>query len=181
MESLEIPDLFTRLAESLDTRDHPWRWPVLSTVSPDAQPHARIVVLREFHDETAIIFTDVRTRKITDLRHNPSCSLLFFDPDANVQVRAEAIATLHLRDAVCETRWADLNDRQRSEYQAIATPAGRHSPEADNRDPSLAMTNFAVLALPFSRLDILQLTRQAHIRQIYTKRAGQWTGGRVIA
>jgi pyridoxamine 5'-phosphate oxidase len=181
MSPPEISDLFARLSASLEIKDHPWRWPVLSTVSPDGQPHARIVVLRAFQEETALIYTDARTQKVIDLRGNPSGSLLFFDPETRLQIRAGATATIHLQDDVCETHWAALNDRQRTEYQAIAAPADPHSPEGDANDPALGKTHFAVLALAINRLDVLQLTRTSHIRQKFSKDASQWTGGRVIA
>lgn len=177
----EVPDLVARLSACLEIKGHPWRWPVLSTVSPDGKPNARIVVLREFREETAFIFTDARTQKIVDLRGNPSCNLLFFDPEAKLQIRAGATATIHLQDDICESRWASLNDRQRSEYQAIAAPADPHSSEGDAHNPSLGMAHFAVLKLAIDRLDILQLTRQAHIRHIFMKKSAQWTGGRVGA
>lgn len=181
MESLEVHDLFSRLSESLHTKDHPWRWPVLSTVSPDAQPHARIVVLREFHQETAFIYTNARTQKVTDLRQNPACSLLFFDKEERLQLRAEATAAIHLRDATCEQHWTALNQRQRGEYQATGAPGNPHFHDGDAINPSLGMAHFAVLKLAINRLDVVQLTRQAHIRHIFMKKTGQWTGGRVGA
>lgn len=181
MDRLYISDLFARLSASFEIKDHPWRWPVLSTVSPDGKPDARIVVLRAFGEDTATIFTDARTQKVVDLLQNPSCSLLFFDPGAKHQIRACATAVVHIGDDLCETHWAVLNDRQRGEYQAISAPANPHSPEADARNPSLGETHFAVLNLQINRLDVLLLNRASHIRHKFKKVAGQWTGGRVIA
>lgn len=175
-----IQSIFTQISDALSARKHPWQWPVMSTVSPEGQPHSRIVVLREFHEETAFVFTDSRSQKIIDLRDNPSCSLLFFNPDSMLQVRAGSSAIMHHGDSVCVGNWASLNARQRREYQVIAASGKPHSSDESEVDSSLGMAHFAVLELSLNRLDILQVTREAHIRHLFVKDSQEWTGGQII-
>ena len=177
----KIKSTLAELSEAIAADKHPWRWPGLTTVSPEGEPHSRIVVLRELKGEAAFVYTDARTQKILDLRHKPACSLLFFDPDEKRQVRAGAVAITHHRDRACRERWEALNERQRGEYQAQGAPGQPHSPQGTTIDPSLGMAHFAVLELTLNRLDILKLTREAHIRHLFTKSGKQWTGGRIIA
>lgn len=65
---------------------------VLSTVSPDGQPSARIVLLKGLHPEAFVFFTNRASRKGDDLAANPHCSLLFPWHALQRQVRIEGRA-----------------------------------------------------------------------------------------
>ena len=51
---------------------------VLSTVSLENTPHSRVIAIREITDEGLVFFTQRRTRKVEELSHNLSVSLVFW-------------------------------------------------------------------------------------------------------
>ena len=73
---------------------------VLATVSPAGQPSARIVLLKDLHERGFVFFTNLRSRKATDLAANPRCSLLFPWHGLQRQVRVEGVAEQIDRDEV---------------------------------------------------------------------------------
>jgi pyridoxamine 5'-phosphate oxidase len=50
---------------------------VLATATPDGQPRARHVLLKDLDDSGFVFFTNLRSRKALDMRANPAVSLCF--------------------------------------------------------------------------------------------------------
>lgn len=65
---------------------------VVSTVSPDARPSSRMVLLKGVGPDGFRFFTNQASRKGTELAGNPWCSLLFPWQDLERQVRVEGVA-----------------------------------------------------------------------------------------
>jgi pyridoxamine 5'-phosphate oxidase len=65
---------------------------VLSTVSGEGKPSARIVLLRGFNEEGFTFFTNYDSRKASEIESNPQASLLFFWAELERQVRIEGAA-----------------------------------------------------------------------------------------
>ena len=66
---------------------------VLSTVDTIGKPSARIVLLKSF-DESGLVFcTNYNSKKGRDLEMNSNCSLLFYWPTLERQIRIEGTAT----------------------------------------------------------------------------------------
>lgn len=51
---------------------------VLSTVTHDAKPHARVVAIREITENELIFFTQRGTRKVAEIKGNPNVCLTFW-------------------------------------------------------------------------------------------------------
>jgi pyridoxamine 5'-phosphate oxidase len=64
----------------------------LATVSPDARPSARIVLLKEIDEGRFLFFTNYQSKKGNHLLANPACALTFFWPELERQVRIEGVA-----------------------------------------------------------------------------------------
>lgn len=62
---------------------------VLSTVSDDCRPSARVVLLKEVSSEGFVFFTNYESRKGKDLEQHPFASLTFFWAELERQVRIE--------------------------------------------------------------------------------------------
>jgi pyridoxamine 5'-phosphate oxidase len=73
---------------------------VLATVSPAGQPSSRMVLLKGVDARGFAFFTNLGSRKATDLAANPRCSLLFPWHGLQRQVRVEGVAELLDRDEV---------------------------------------------------------------------------------
>lgn len=61
----------------------------LATVSPQGQPHCRMVLLKYFDERGFVFFSNYESTKGNDLNHNPKASLTFWWPDFERQVRIE--------------------------------------------------------------------------------------------
>jgi pyridoxamine 5'-phosphate oxidase len=59
----------------------------LATASEDGTPSARTVLLKGFDERGFVFFTDYRSRKGAELKHNPRAALVFFWPELERQVR----------------------------------------------------------------------------------------------
>ncbi|QCX29284.1 pyridoxamine 5'-phosphate oxidase [Nocardioides jishulii] len=66
---------------------------VVTTVSADGQPSARMVLLKSFDERGFTFFTNQASRKGTELAGNPACALLFPWHPLQRQVRVEGTAT----------------------------------------------------------------------------------------
>ena len=64
----------------------------LATVSQSGKPSVRIVLLKEFIDNTFVFFTNYQSKKAKEVEANPNISLLFFWEQMNRQIRIEGTA-----------------------------------------------------------------------------------------
>jgi pyridoxamine 5'-phosphate oxidase len=63
----------------------------LATVSPDGNPSARIVLLKEFSEAGFVFFTNYESRKAHEIEANPSVALVFYWGELERQVRVEGV------------------------------------------------------------------------------------------
>ncbi len=66
---------------------------VVASVSPDGRPSMRMVLLKGFSEEGWVFFTNLASRKGSELRGNPHCALLFPWHPLERQVRVDGLAT----------------------------------------------------------------------------------------
>ncbi len=65
----------------------------LSTVSVDGRPSGRIVLLKGIENEKFVFYTNYQSNKGKNLAANPACSLTFFWPELERQVRVSGVAS----------------------------------------------------------------------------------------
>lgn len=152
------------------------RHPTLATVSVDAKPQARTVVLRSANKGAATleVHTDLRAAKIADLTHSPFASLHVWDPSAHLQMRLQATATILTRQA-SQDRWLRVPEAARVSY-GTTTPPGHPIQDALDYTKAPDFTAFTVLVLQVEAMDILHLG-QNHRRAQFSRSdgwAGQW-------
>jgi len=122
IENIEIerlPDaIWMRLARGAADRTHPFRTPTIATASQDG-PRVRTVVLRKVEAERQILLfhSDVRSHKVHEISHQPLIEWLFYDPDANLQIAVNSVATIHTSDA-----WAQIPMHSRRCYLSQYAP-----------------------------------------------------------
>ncbi len=78
---------------------------VISTVSSDLQPSARIVYLKEIVDDGFVFYTNYASQKGKEIALNPKASMLFFWPKNERQVRIEGVI-VKLADAISDAYFA---------------------------------------------------------------------------
>lgn len=148
-----------------------FRAPTLASLSAAGHPSLRTVVLRGFDPTTRgiTIHSDRRSSKIHEIRDTPRVALHVYDASAAIQLRLEAVATLHLDDAIAHEAWARTAAMSRLVY-AVEPPPGTPVPAPQDApcDPDVGDANFAVLRLTFDRLEWLWLNHEGHRRAAFT-------------
>lgn len=88
----------------------------LSTLSPNGQVHARVVLLKEFTDQGLVFFSNYLSPKGEDLVHNPQCEVVFYWDLLQKQIRVQGSVSKTPRQ-VSEAYWNSRpRESQRSQY-----------------------------------------------------------------
>ena len=171
-------DIWALLKRAMADKKHPFRFLVLATSNTRA-PGMRYVVLRKI-DEAGhlILFTDQRSSKVTEIRINPEVTLLFYHPQARLQVRVEGRASLHHKDAVCREYWPMVQGETWKAYGSIKVPGEviDRPDEAYEWDEDLAKELFTIIRIDPKRMEVLQLNGLTHLRAGFEKQEGEWSG-----
>lgn len=156
---------------------HPYHTPVLATTNGKF-PSARTVVLRETQVEKRqlLIYTDIRTPKVKDLRRYPIASLVFWDKGKSVQIRARGEIKIHHQDELAREKWENIPAKNRKDYATVSAPGTTKNKDENflleywsedhltNEKTEEHYTNFVVLAMEVTEIDLLHLDRASHQR-----------------
>jgi pyridoxamine 5'-phosphate oxidase len=165
------------LEEAVRDRHAPFHTPSVTTLGPDGRPRARIVVLREAHQEQRFLrfHTDKRSNKWAELQTDPRMAFLAYDAPRKVQLRAEGYASLHHDDAIADAAWQAAQRMSRLCY-GIQPGSGAPIPQGNafsmpQRDDEEAVQrgreNFSVIRFHLETLEWLYLAMSGHRRAHY--------------
>ncbi|MFO7977543.1 MAG: pyridoxamine 5'-phosphate oxidase [Bacteroidales bacterium] len=101
----------------------------LATVSPDGQPAARVVLLKDFDQEGFVFFTNYNSHKGMQLDHNPRAALVFLWLELYRQVRVEGTVqkvSPNESDEYYATRPRDSQLGAHASVQSKAIPDRQH-------------------------------------------------------
>jgi pyridoxine/pyridoxamine 5'-phosphate oxidase len=183
----ELPGLiWAALARACGDAGDPLRTPALGTLGARG-PAIRTVILRavEPASRRLVCYTDARSAKAAEIRHEPRLAWLFYDPGAKIQIRAEGTGAIHLGDETARAAWAATPAPNRINYRtesppgtAIASPeaawpGGRRPTTVDAKLSAEAEQNFAVIRCTIQRLEWLRLDPAGHRRAAF-----EWGGNR---
>src|SRR5208282_2362514 len=144
-------------------------------------PKVRSVILRSADAERAAVsfFTDLRSAKIYEMRHDPRVSLIGYDADAGFQIRLEGKATIDAEGAEKAAAWAACRSHTRALFQhplpsgtPINTPA-----EAAPADNANGERHFAVIVVSVIRIGWLDISRPLHLHAVFQRDGCDWHGG----
>lgn len=159
----------------------PFRYTYLSTTEADnGIPSTRMLVLRDIDDEGCfVLFSDLRSEKILQLRHNPQAHLLFWHPRKQVQIGINAEIQLHQKDSLAEHYMKSVSKHGRQQYTSVKPPSTPvDTPDAGLQyDDDSFENNFCVLRARPWRFTALQLRREGHLRLRFQKAGNTWEGG----
>ena len=163
-----LDDLWQRLANATVDAHNPFRTASLCSLRNDGSPDARSVVLRHADRATReIVFhTDRRSEKCEQLARDARSACLFYDPAEKLQLRVRTNATLHSDDAIADTQWQNLPDRNRLVYATSFAPGtvldtfGTPTLTA----ASAGRSNFSVIRCVVMSIDWLYLHPDGHRR-----------------
>jgi len=158
---------------------HPWRSPVLATLSLKG-PQQRILILRGFssQDWQLHFYTDYRSTKVAELLKNNFCSLHFYNPESQVQLRLSGKVEVHNGDQIAEEHLAKIPENRRSDYQSSLAPGTVLNDNSSGE--SQASTNFTVLVFKPQSLDYLKLSTEGHLRVSAQYLNGNWYNWNLI-
>ena len=185
LAAIEEESWTSLLEGSLRTKD-PFHQPVFGTISNDT-PALRTVVLRKIIPESREIFlhTDIRSRKVEEIKNNANVSWLFYNFEKKLQLRINGIATLHTDDAIADEAWNITGMNSRKTYLIQAAPSSvTDVPENSlpasfaDRDPTPEESmegrkHFCVIVTRALQLDWLWLNSKGHKRALFTYNDGE--------
>lgn len=189
-----VDDIFERLKQGARQRRSPFHTPVVGT----GEGAMRIMVLRDVERDAARLrfHTDVRSPKVEAIRQAPGkVGLLFYDPEAKLQLRARGHAVIETDSDFVDEVWQQSTTFARRCYLAEAAPgvpveapmsglpqwAEGITPTEAQVAPARA--NFAALMIELQEIDWLYLANSGHRRALFTRVAnanehkgwqGQW-------
>ena len=173
-----LDEIWTLLEEGVTDRRHGFHTPVAATMRDSGGAALRTVVLRHADRETRCLrfHTDIRSKKIKDLRADPRISFLFYDRGAQTQLRVDAVASISHKDETAAEAWEKLKMDSRREYlvaeqpgESSAWPTSGLPAELQDRDPTpeesqKGFQEFAVVSANFSSLEWLYVCHEGHRR-----------------
>jgi pyridoxamine 5'-phosphate oxidase len=112
-----------RVWAALMTGAQPGRTPFtvlqLATSGLDGGPKVRGVILRSADAEQGAVsfFTDLRSAKVEEMRHQPRVSLIGYDADAGFQIRLEGKASIDTEGPEKAAAWAACRSHTRALFQ----------------------------------------------------------------
>lgn len=104
----------------------------LSTVDRQLQPHARVVLLKDFNDDGLVFYTNYEGQKAREMERNPHVHLLFFWQSLERQVRITGIAGKtpeHISDEYFRSRPVDSRLGAWASEQSAVIPSAQYLDE----------------------------------------------------
>lgn len=177
-----LADVLNQLMLAGSDINHSFRFFSVATFNADNQtPETRLVVLRSFTENWEFDFyTDVRSDKITQIRHHPVIQTLFWDPFRKLQVRISANSTIHHADEVADERWKNVQGDAQKAYSQLLAPGTKldHPSEAHRWPENMTEDYFAVIRSVPKEIKILQLSGVEHLSLEFQRpdATEKWTG-----
>ena len=166
------------LEQSIDDPTSPVRTPVLISVSADGLAQGRTVVLRAFNRQQRQlkIYTDVRSEKVAQLRTQPVCTLVAYQPNPMIQLRLKTNAVVNHNNEITRESWAVMPGPNRCNYLTDPNPGSISVKATDGRpvinaesvptndENEIAYSHFSVIVFAINELEWLYLPRRGHRR-----------------
>jgi len=178
------------LDDAVTNRASPFRIPVFICGSQN-DFDGRIVVLRKSNQSNKLLqfHSDIRSDKVKKLKNNNNASMLFYDKEEKIQVRAKIECTINHENEVTKQSWLKTSHMSRKCYLVdngpgteSAIPTSGLKPELDNFEFTMQQSekgykNFIVIQCKIKSLEWLYLAAKGHRRarlefSDYTK--GYW-------
>ncbi len=162
-------EAWARLWEAADDPSHPMRLVTLATVGDNAEPEARVMVLRGASRELSRLwfYTDWRSQKVDQLRERPAVCVVVYDRTRGVQLRVRGTATVEQAGALADRHWSQGAMALQALF-ASPDPPGRPLKSPDPRlmgmkksidagEEAKARGNFAVIEIAVDSIEWLQV------------------------
>lgn len=118
--------IWVLLQEAVPSYKAPFHYGVIANIQ-DGRPEQRTVILRKTIAEEKKLFfhTDLRSPKFLWLQNNPDVSWLFYNEPLKLQLRINAVATVHYNNEITGLAWELTSPNSRLTYTINAAPGER--------------------------------------------------------
>ena len=172
-----IKKIWLMLDDAVTNRSSQFRIPVFICGTQN-DFDGRIVVLRKSDQKNHLIqfHSDIRSDKIEKLKSNNSASLVFYDKEEKIQVRAKVECTVNHKNEITKQSWLKTAHISRKCYLVDNGPGTESDeptsglkPEKDNFDYTMEESekgyeNFTVIQCKIKSLEWLYLAAKGHRR-----------------
>jgi len=182
--------IWSLLDDAVTNRASPFRIPVFICGNKN-DFDGRIVVLRKSDQSNKLLqfHSDIRSNKIKILKVNSNASMLFYDKEEKIQIRAKVECTINHENKITKESWLKTGHMSRKCYLVDSgpgtespTPTSGLKPKLDNFEFTMNQSeegykNFTVIQCKIKSLEWLYLAAKGHRRarfefSDYTK--GYW-------
>ena len=174
-------------ARKREGRDPSKRWLQLATVAADGTPRVRTIVFRGWAGHAELdLYSDDRSSKADQLRHQPKAELCWLLPKARHQYRLRGtIRMLSPASAApaCQTAWESMSAGGRALW-FWPSPGDPLRDERESDFPLQVEPNrdlpphFLILRLDIDQVELLDLSRNPHRRLRWIRQDG-WQETRI--
>lgn len=113
MKEAILQELKNELINGYVKRGHPFRYFTFATIQNNI-PRLRTVVLRKLlPDFTLLVYTDLRSQKVTDIKQNNNVSSLFYHPKKLLQIKIEGKAEIITDKEALKPYWNNVGKNQK--------------------------------------------------------------------
>jgi pyridoxamine 5'-phosphate oxidase len=172
-------EIWRQLSLAPKDKAHAWNTPVLATRDGDGVD-ARSVILREAREAESelMVYTDLRSGKVRQLREHPLGVLVMWSPALSWQVRCQVRLDVETSGLDVTSRWAQLKLSPAAQDYLSPLPPGAvlgEAPPPGAADLGLGkQAFFGVITAQVQSIDWLELGRQGHRRARFDAQGARW-------
>ena len=174
-ERKEILDkIWDELTLGLNSGKHPFHIFSVSTVKNN-KPDSRTVVLRAVEKENKSIsfHTDLRSKKVLQIKESENICALFYDKDSKIQLRIYGSASKETDSLLIKEKWNSSKEMSKLCYLNKISPGEVINESKDYlygkeelNNVELGIKNFSIINIKISQIDWLSLNHEGHQRML---------------
>tara|TARA_B100001123_G_C14821045_1_gene832204 strand:+ start:50 stop:655 length:606 start_codon:yes stop_codon:yes gene_type:complete len=173
-----LNEIKKNLLNGVVDRYHGFHTPVFSSLKNNNIVNSRVVVLRNFESTSMKInfHSDLRSKKIEELKKNPNTFFLFYDYKIKTQLRITTKSKIHYNNDITLQAWDKTKLSSRKCYLSLKAPSTESKNANDGLpkhligvDPTAEESikgykNFVVISSEIKKIDWLYLLASGHKR-----------------
>lgn len=163
---------FQELQLAVTSSKHDFHLVSLSTHTKETLT-SKTIVLRGFDEakQSFVFYTDIRSDKVSNIKHTPNGCLLFYSPTLKLQLKFNILLKIEHQTQHTDDIYAALPEHSKTSYinqfaPGTPYPKGTKTIAIDEHAYNTG-AYFACLHAKFDSLDLLALQQHEHIRILY--------------
>ena len=173
-----LSEIKALLSRGVKDRKSSFHYTTLCTVENNSKPQARTVIFRNFNTEKFYLYvhSDLRSKKINEIKKNSHVSLVFYDDKKKIQLRIRGVAKIvpSKKDS-----WNKLSNWSRRCYLSEESPGiNKQEPSSgfsekyyfnapSTEESEKGLQNFSVIEIIAEEIEWLFLASQGHRRILF--------------